>query len=135
MCKSVFVNKPCVTKNSSVAISVSRRTELAVSCTRGAARDTMVIASPGPPHRVAYPNVERIRHKTNLVACGPYCDIENLAAGQPFAALHLMTLLIDNSDNWNNAPFSRRASDAIVIGLSYGRKCNRGGHCQPTGPL
>jgi hypothetical protein len=95
----------------------------------------MVIASPGPTHRVPYHDVERVRHKTYFVACGSHRHIENLAASRPFAILHLPAVLIDNPDNWNNAPFRRRPSAAVVIGLSYGRECNHSYHGQPANSL
>jgi hypothetical protein len=95
----------------------------------------VLIASPGPPHCVPNPDVERVRHKTYFVACGSYRHIENLAAGQPFAALHLPAVLIDNPDDWNNVLFRHRASTAVVIRLSYGQGCNHSYHCQPTSPL
>src|SRR5262249_40198540 len=121
-----------VTKNSSVTVGVIRRTELAISCTRRTAGDTVVIASPGPPDRVPHKDVEGVRHETYLIACGSYRHIENLAASQPLAAWHLTPLLVDNPDNWNDALFRCGTRAAVVIGLGCREECHYSQHRQPT---
>ena len=66
--KSVFVNEPCVIKNSCVTIHVIRGTELPVGCARGAAGDTVGVAAPGPSHGVAHRDVQCVGDKTYLVS-------------------------------------------------------------------
>jgi hypothetical protein len=132
--KRVLVNEPCVRKNSSVTVRVIRRTELPISCARRAAGDTVVIAAPGPPHRVADRDVECVRHKPYCVSRRPHRHIENLAASQSSTASHLTAVLIDNPDDWNSALFSCRASVAVVVGFSCGQECHPKQHYQPTTP-
>jgi len=128
-CKSVFVNEPCVRKNSSVTVRVIRRTEPPIGCTRRATGDTVVIAAPGPPHRVTHEDVECVRHKPYFVSCRPHRHIENLAASQSRAASHLVPVLIDNPDHWNSALFSCRVSVVVVVGFSCGQECDRSQYC------
>jgi hypothetical protein len=51
--KGVFVNEPCVIKNSCVTIHVITGTELLVGCARGAAGNTVGVAA--PVHRTVSP--------------------------------------------------------------------------------
>ena len=66
--KSVFVNRARVRKDSRVTIHVIRRTELPISCARRATGDTVVIASPGPPHGVADRDVQCVGDKAYLIS-------------------------------------------------------------------
>jgi len=134
--KSVLVHCSCVRKDSCLAVHVIRRTELPISLgTRRAAGDTVVIAAPGPPHRVADRDVECVRHKPYCVSCRPHSHIENLAASQSSTAWHLTAVLIDNPDDWNSALFSCRVRVAVVVGFSCGQECHPKQHYQPTTPL
>ena len=112
--KGVFVNEPCVIKNSCVTIHVIGGTELLVGCARGAAGNTVGVAAPGPSHGVADGDVQCVGDKAYLVSRRSYRHIENLAASQPPAARHLTALLIDNPDAWKSALFRT----ALVIGFS-----------------
>jgi hypothetical protein len=132
--KSELVNGACIRENSGVAVRVIRRTELPISCARRAAGDTVVIAAPGPPHRVADRDVECVRHKPYFVSRRPHRHIENLAAGQSSTASHLTAVLIDNPDDWNSALFSCRVRVAVVVGFSCGQECHPKQHYQPTSP-
>src|SRR5262249_47396156 len=87
--KSVLVNEPRIIENSSVTVHVIRRAELPIGCTRHTARDTVIIAAPGPPYCVAHGNVYCIRNKPQFVSQRAHRHIENLAAGQSPAASHL----------------------------------------------
>jgi hypothetical protein len=112
--KRVFVNEPCIRKNSSVTVRVIRRTELPVGCVTSAAGNTVVVAAPGPPHRVADRDVECVRHKPDWVSRRSYSHIENLAASQAPAAWHLTAVLIDNPDGRKSELFSCCGGAAIV---------------------
>ena len=133
--KRVLVNEPCIRKNSSVTVRVIRRTELPISCARRAAGDTVVIAAPSPPHRVAERDVECVRHKPYFVSRRAHRHIENLAASQPPAAWHLTAVLIDNPDGRKNALFSCGGGAPIVAGFGCRQECRRDEHCQPTSQL
>ena len=53
--KSVLVHRPCVRKDSCLAVHIIRGTELPISLSaRGAAGNTVVVALPGPPYSVAH---------------------------------------------------------------------------------
>jgi hypothetical protein len=118
LAKSVFVNEPGVRKDAGVTVCVIRGTELPVSYARLTTRDTVVVAAPSPAHGIANGNVQCVGNKPQFVSDRPHSHVENLAASLPFVALHLTTVLIENSDDWDRAAFSCRGSAAVVAGFS-----------------
>jgi hypothetical protein len=102
----MFVNEPRVRKNAGVTVHVIGRTELPVSYARLTACDTVVVAAPGPAHCVAHGNVQCVRNEPQFVSHRTNSHIDNLAASQPSAVLHLMAVLVDNPHCWKSALFS-----------------------------
>ena len=133
--KSVFVNEPCIGKNSGVTVHVIRRTELSISRTRRTTRDTVGVAAPGPTYCVAHRDGQRVGDKSQFVSLRPHRHIENLAASQSPPALHLIAVLIDNPDASKSALFSCRGSAAVVVGFSCREERHHSQDCQPTSPL
>jgi len=117
--KSVFVNEPCIRKNSGITVHVIRRTELPVSCTRDTACDAVVITAPGPPHGVAHRNAQYVWDKPQFVSHRPHRHIENLAASQSPTAPCLPAILIENPDGCTGVLFRCCAGTALITRLNW----------------
>src|SRR6478609_10171249 len=77
--KSELIHEARVVKSSRLTVHVIRRTKLPVLGAGRATGDTVKIALPRPAHRVADPDVDHIRRKSEFVSHRSHCNIKNFA--------------------------------------------------------
>lgn len=119
LCESVFVNEPCVIKDSRVTIRVIRGTVLPVGCAISAACHTVTIAGPRPSHSVSHGDVQCVGQKREFVLLRSYGHIESLATSRSPAAACRPAILIENPDSSTDAIFRCRSSTPLVAGLNW----------------
>src|SRR6266581_32605 len=124
----MLINRAHVGKNSCRAIHVIRRTILRIGCARKAAGDAMAASGPGPPHRVTYRDVDRVRHKLETISTSR-CHIDNRAGSRWHAAHGWLAVLIENADGRRALCVGRTC--APVARFSSHQKCDGKYHSQP----
>jgi hypothetical protein len=123
----VLINEACIIKSSRVAVRIIGRTKLPIGCARIAAGDAVTVASPGPSHRVAHRDIDRVWNKYE--AALPHRYVEDLTATRWHAADRRLAVLIYNINGvaglfllcYDNVPVAR-------LSLRRQHQCKR--HCQ-----
>ena len=129
--KSVRIDEACIVKSSLIAVRIIRGTKLAVRSARIAAGDAVVVAGPGPAHRVTHRDIDCIRHKDE--AALPHCYIYNLTATRWHATHSWPSILIHNVKGMDGGRLLLRDRDGSVTRFSSQRKYRRKCCCQQKG--
>lgn len=118
--KSMRIDEAGIVKSSLVAVCIIRGTKLAVSSARIAAGDAVVIAGPGPAHRVAHRDADAVRHKHEAALPDSY--IYNLTSTRWHAAYGWSAVLIYNANGMSGGMLLLRYRDESVMRISLRRK-------------
>src|SRR5207248_6181423 len=95
-----------------------------------AAGDTVAVTGPGPSHRVAYRDVDLVRHKHETRSHG---HIDNLAGTRWHAAHGRVPVLIHNVDGVGGGLFLVRCANVSVTRFSLRQKYRRKRDCEQRG--
>jgi hypothetical protein len=130
--KGVLINEACIAECPRLTVRIIRRTKLSIDGARHATGDAVAAGGPGPPHRVADRDVDRVRNKYEAALSHRY--VEDLIANRWQAADCWPAVLIDDIDAVGGGLLFLRRRDASVSRFSLRRKYQRKGRCQQKSP-